>query len=297
VTTVRLGITVPAADGAHAPAAGTMEWTPTARRVVGDDVVLPAPFVVTLPGDGTVTVAATDGWWVWRVRERFPGGSPLPRYVAVPDSDEPVDYADLVAVDPATLVSTAEPSAAWWAALDALGEVDPEQIAASVSDYLAENPPDVEGVPGPQGPQGPPGPIGPAGPAGAAGEQGPIGPPGPKGDPGDPGPAGQVGPQGEQGPAGDTGPAGPEGPEGPAGPAGDIGPAGPQGDPGPKGDPGEPGATGDTGPQGPEGPAGPKGDKGDTGPQGPAGQGVLVLAAGDPIPGGTPTGTVILRTA
>ncbi|QIN94583.1 hypothetical protein PP460_gp221 [Streptomyces phage Muntaha] len=42
------------------------------------------------------------------------------------------------------------------------------------------------------------------------------------------------------------------------------------------------------------GEAGPQGPQGDTGPQG---AGVLVLNAGDPVPGGTSVGTVILRRA
>lgn len=61
---------------------------------------------------------------------------------------------------------------------------------------------------------------------------------------------------------------------------------GPAGPPGPKGDPGA------TGPQGAQGATGA------TGPAGPQGApGVIVLSAAAPVPGGTPAGTVVLRTA
>lgn len=87
---------------------------------------------------------------------------------------------------------------------------------------------------------------------------------------------GDTGEQGIQGIQGETGPAGPEGPEGPEGPAGPTGATGPAG------------STGATGPTGPAGA---------TGPTGPAGPAALVLGPQDPIPAGTPSGTIIYRTA
>jgi hypothetical protein len=76
------------------------------------------------------------------------------------------------------------------------------------------------------------------------------------------------------------GATGPTGASGPTGAASTVsGPAGP---------------TGPSGAVGPTGPSGPTG-VGSTGPSGAAGLGVLVLNSADPVPGGTPAGTVILR--
>lgn len=82
------------------------------------------------------------------------------------------------------------------------------------------------------------------------------------------------------------------GPVGPPGPPGPTGPAGPAGPPGEDGQDGAPGPTGATGPQGATGPTGPTGD---TGPAGPSN--LLVLGPSDPVPGGTPVNTVIVRKA
>jgi endoglucanase len=185
MTTIRLGVKVPTAAGVDVLAAGSLEWVPTARRVVGDDLVLPGKFTVanSVP---TVSVAPTGPTWAWKVTERLSGGSGAPRYLVVPDTTETVDYADLVEVDPKTLEPTATPEAAWWAAL---GDLE-------------------AGAQGPKGDPGEPGPVGPVGPAGADGEPGPAGatgPAGPKGDKGDVGPAGPAGPKGDPGEGGEGG--------------------------------------------------------------------------------------------
>jgi hypothetical protein len=81
-----------------------VEWRPTKRRNVAGDVVLPAPFTVGLADTPPVIdVAPTEPGWAWQVVERVQGGSPKARYLTVPDSATVVDYADLIAVDPATL--------------------------------------------------------------------------------------------------------------------------------------------------------------------------------------------------
>ena len=72
-------------------------------------------------------------------------------------------------------------------------------------------------------------------------------------------------------------PAGKQGPPGAPGEKGDRGPAGE------RGADGQPGAKGDIGPAGPPGPPG-------------AGSGPLVLGEWDPVPDGTPAGTMIWRT-
>jgi len=122
VTTVRIAITVPTADGAGRRPTGTLSWSPTKRRNEAGDLILPAPFNATVTDPpGTVEVAPTGAGWAWQVIERLTGGSPHKRILAVPDSAETVDYADLVEVDPATLDPVAEPEAAWWAALTNVG--------------------------------------------------------------------------------------------------------------------------------------------------------------------------------
>lgn len=128
MTRVRIALRAPAGAATDRHAVGQLEWSPTARRVVGGVTVLPAGFVVPLDGsaDPTIDVAATAPGWAWRVVERMAGGSARPRHLTVPATDALVDYADLIEVDPATLQPTAPPAAAWWAALD--------QLAAQVAD-------------------------------------------------------------------------------------------------------------------------------------------------------------------
>jgi hypothetical protein len=122
VTQVKISVLAPTSDGNGRRPSGSIEWRPTKRRTVGDDVVLPAPFTVGLADTPpVVTVAPTEPGWAWQVVERVQGGSPRARYVQVPDNPvDVIDYADLVAVDPATLEPTEEPEAAWWAAIEAL---------------------------------------------------------------------------------------------------------------------------------------------------------------------------------
>lgn len=104
MTTIRLGMLHPIGTDTDARSQGTLEWVATARRVVYGDVVLPAPFSVSLSAaeDVTVEVAPTTSAWVWRVLEHVLGGANGWRYLAVPDSTV-LDYASLVEVDPATL--------------------------------------------------------------------------------------------------------------------------------------------------------------------------------------------------
>jgi chitodextrinase len=102
------------------PAEGRLEWVPTARRDVGDAVVVPAPFTVRLvDGVASVDVAPSTVEWAWTVREYFVHNTGRERTVAVPTVG-PVAYADLTPVDPATLLPTAEPEAIWYTEFDAM---------------------------------------------------------------------------------------------------------------------------------------------------------------------------------
>lgn len=121
MTTVLVALTRDTPTGRER-AAGTLRWEPTARRLAGVEVVLPQGFTVALPESGdwlAVDVPASGPAWCWRVSERIPGGGGIVRYVAVPDLPS-ASYSELVDVDPATLDPSAEPEAAWWAALDGL---------------------------------------------------------------------------------------------------------------------------------------------------------------------------------
>lgn len=138
---VRLTIPVGQVGGPEAPAAGLMVWTPHARLVAEDRVVLREGFEKELlPGITTVEVHPGP----WHVRE--PGQKPESRWLIVPDVPE-VDYEELVSVHPGTLAPLANPEAAWWAAHAALveqvaaGGATPEQIGAAVADWLDDNPP------------------------------------------------------------------------------------------------------------------------------------------------------------
>ena len=102
--------------------AGTLKWEPSARRQVGDELVLPQGFTVALPETAdwlAVEVPPSGLGWCWRVTERIPGGGGVVRYVVVPDQPE-VAYAELLDVDPATLGPSGSPDPSWWAALRAL---------------------------------------------------------------------------------------------------------------------------------------------------------------------------------
>jgi len=155
-------------------------------------------------------------------------------FTVLPAIGDPGDDPDLPGVDAdlpvlALLVEDARRLVARMGELIEQGfQVDVEQVADAVADYLDKNPIDAvtseeleeevrsaiqaaaesgefkgdTGPSGPQGEQGPQGETGPQGPAGVAGEKGE------KGDRGETGPTGPAGPQGDKG---DTGPAGADG--------------------------------------------------------------------------------------
>jgi hypothetical protein len=85
-------------------------WQPTARHVSGSAIVLPAPLIVPVDSNGTMTpinVDATGPTWCWKVTEQFAGiAQNVVRYVQVPATG-PVAYKDLVDVDPNSLTPNA----------------------------------------------------------------------------------------------------------------------------------------------------------------------------------------------
>lgn len=117
MTTVTIRALEPRPDG-KAPASGYSYWSPTKQRVEDSTIIVPRPFRIDLT-DGVASFDAdpTTIAWVWKVEEKLIGAPARTRYLVIPDQPE-VEYADLVEVDPATLEPSAEPEAAWWAALE-----------------------------------------------------------------------------------------------------------------------------------------------------------------------------------
>lgn len=133
MTVVRVLVQTPV-DGGVAAAVGSLRWTPTARRVVPAEgllpaaVVLPASFTAALTaGAVDVDVEPTAAGWVWSVVESFIGSPARRRYFQVPNVAS-IDYADLVEIDPATLAPEPSPDPAWLAPLNELsaGTVTPD---------------------------------------------------------------------------------------------------------------------------------------------------------------------------
>lgn len=123
MTLVRIALDVPGSAG-DVRAVGRIRATPTARRTVGDAIVLPSAFTAALvDGVATVELAATGVDWCWRVEEMTAAAAV--RYVVVPDSGTTLGYEDLTDVDPATLDPAVEPEAAWTVALGVVaGDVE-----------------------------------------------------------------------------------------------------------------------------------------------------------------------------
>jgi hypothetical protein len=99
MTVVNIKVQVPG-NGADVPAAGSLRWEPTARSVGPDGaLVLDDSFLAPLAlGEAVVDVEPA----VWRVSEFFLGHPAKYKYLSVP-SEGPVNYTDLLEVDPVTL--------------------------------------------------------------------------------------------------------------------------------------------------------------------------------------------------
>ena len=129
------------ADPSGIPLDGYVSLVPTRRVTVGDEIRLPTAVRVPLQdGEATVDMLPSTTQWVWRVAELVKGG--ITRYVAVPDTEGTVEYADLESVDPASLDVSSASVPAWEIAtrtaqemLDRVGEVgdmvDRAETAAS----------------------------------------------------------------------------------------------------------------------------------------------------------------------
>lgn len=109
MTVVNFSLQEPGASG-RTPATGRLTFQRTERRVDGSVLVLPGIFSVPLVA-GAATVDLDPG--VYFIEEKTPYGESAFRLI--PEVG-PVNYASLVAIDPATL-APAEPTPAWVAAL------------------------------------------------------------------------------------------------------------------------------------------------------------------------------------
>ena len=155
VVAVRLQIPKP--DGTTTAAAGTLRFTPTARRVIAgapDVVVLPASFQVNLvAGSADVTLATTAPAWVWQVDEYLAGVPARTIYVQIPNVAS-IDYGELVPVDPATLTPAATPDPSWVASMALQLARTPEAIIVGTITRDANQAPTSAGVVWPDGKTG-----------------------------------------------------------------------------------------------------------------------------------------------
>lgn len=101
------------------PVTGTLGFHRSRRGVDGSVVILPLEFSVPLiGGEATVDLAPTGPAWCWVISEPTKRG--MVRYVVVPDAPGVVEHTELPDIDPSTLEPSAEPEAAWWAAIETM---------------------------------------------------------------------------------------------------------------------------------------------------------------------------------
>lgn len=160
MTEVRISWLRPDLNDTHVPAEGSVDFRPTTRYQQGEAVVVDASRTTTVDGDATVTLAPTGPGWCWRVTHRPSLGRSWSEYVLVPDSDDVVEFMDLVRVDPESLEPDADPDPAWWGAVDEMiigAEVagDDLQLTRQNGDTFEAG--NVRGPEGPRGQQGAPG--------------------------------------------------------------------------------------------------------------------------------------------
>lgn len=108
MTNIHFSVRKPKTGGTD-PVAGKIGFQPVRRYFdKNKNLILPYPFSVNLADDGTATVAAdpTSAAFIWQVTVTPNDNQNMAwtRYVEVPDSTATVEYADLVDVDPSTLL-------------------------------------------------------------------------------------------------------------------------------------------------------------------------------------------------
>ena len=99
MTVVNIKVQVPG-NGADVPAAGSLRWEPTARRTGPDGALILVDSFTTPLVLGEAAADVDAG--AWRVSELFVGHPVKYKYLSVP-AEGPVNYTDLIEVDPGTL--------------------------------------------------------------------------------------------------------------------------------------------------------------------------------------------------
>jgi hypothetical protein len=114
-------------------------WAGHAPAVLidGPGITFPANVAVTISDgtpDETIDVPATDGRYCirWQITAPIRGARPVYRYTSIPVAG-PVDFADLIDVDPNTFEPSGTATAAWIAALREVA-----QLAAEVAEDAAD---------------------------------------------------------------------------------------------------------------------------------------------------------------
>jgi len=116
MTQVHIDIKKESSTGVEVPLLVGMAWSPSKLRTVGDTIVVPESFPVTLDY-APVTITVTPSQfpdWVWRVRY-WADSTKYDKYLIVPNSASVLEFTDLEEIDPATLSPVVEPEPAWWA--------------------------------------------------------------------------------------------------------------------------------------------------------------------------------------
>lgn len=145
MTVINFDLRAVAATG-RVPIDARIRWQPVGRRVDGSVVILPETHSVKLAlGLGS---ADLDPGYYWFTEATTAGSSAVR---LVPESG-PVDYADLVAVDPATLDPSAVPDPAWLAMAGSTvtgGEISGDDLILERTDGSTVNAGNVRGPEGP----------------------------------------------------------------------------------------------------------------------------------------------------
>lgn len=122
-------------------------WAGTSShiRVDGADVEFPRQVVVAIEDGDPVTAIDLPvlpvPWKVW-IEDLGRGRKTTPRYVLVPESG-PVDWADLIDVDPTTFEPTDDIVTAWQAAIDEVTAIRNEVASMAVTATIDPEDPDV----------------------------------------------------------------------------------------------------------------------------------------------------------
>lgn len=110
MTAIHISVRKPGEDGTLQPVAGSFRFTAVKRYFdAAKNLVIPAGFDAELDEQGAMTIQLmpTTPVFIWKITELAGTDQAYTRWVEVPDSENTVEYADLVDVDPATFAPVA----------------------------------------------------------------------------------------------------------------------------------------------------------------------------------------------